>query len=148
MDDDVIGYVIILSLFLGGSIVITILALIISLFLLVFFILLVPLIIFGYLKTRNKRKCPYCFISMEGIKEEDKIVYQCPECSRIFKDAETKHKQKKEKQDYRNLNWLKHQYFDLEKSIQEIANEQHVSMITIQKWVEKLENKLEERAGT
>ncbi len=145
MDDDAIGYIIILLLFLGGSIVITILALIISLILLGFFILLVPLIIFGYVKTRNKRKCPYCFISMEGIKEEGKTVYQCPECSRIFKDVESK--QKKEKQDYRNLNWLKHQHYDLQKSIQEIANEQRVSMITIQKWVEKLENKLKENAG-
>jgi hypothetical protein len=148
MDDDAIGYLIVLLLSLGSFIVITILALIISLILLGLFILLVPLIIFGYVKTRNKRKCPYCFITMEGIKEEDTIVYLCPECSRTFKDAEIKRKQKKEMQDYRNLNWLKHQYFDLERSIQEIANEQHVSMIEIQKWVEKLENKLRENTET
>ncbi len=43
-----------------------------------------------------------------------------------------------EKQDYMNPSWLKHQYYDLGISLQDIANEQHVSMITIRKWVDKL----------
>ncbi len=85
---------------------------------------------------------------MEKIEKEDKIVYQCPECSKIYRDIKKETKRKIEKQDYKNSDWLKHQYFDLEKSIQQIANEQHVSMITIQKWVEKLENKLRENTET
>jgi len=43
-----------------------------------------------------------------------------------------------EKQDYMNPSWLKHQYYDLGRSLQDIANEQRVSMITIRKWVDKL----------
>jgi len=43
-----------------------------------------------------------------------------------------------EKQDYMNPSWLKHQYYDLGISLQDIANEQRVSMITIRKWVDKL----------
>ncbi len=37
-----------------------------------------------------------------------------------------------------NINWLKHQYYDLGNSLQDIANEQNLSMITIRKWVDKL----------
>jgi len=47
---------------------------------------------------------------------------------------------KEEKNDYMNLDWLKHQYYDLGRTIQDIANDQNVSMITISKWLEKLEN--------
>ena len=46
--------------------------------------------------------------------------------------------QYEEKQDYMNPSWLKHQYYDLGKSLQDIADEQNVSMITIRKWVDKL----------
>ncbi|MFX0024419.1 MAG: hypothetical protein ACFE9S_19025, partial [Candidatus Hermodarchaeota archaeon] len=142
MDDDVVGYIVILIVIFGlGSTVITILSFI-SLLFLGLFILLVPLIIFGYIKSRNKRRCPSCYVIMVKLEKEDKTVYQCPECSKIFRDIKKEPKRKIEKQDYKNFEWLKHQYFDLEKSLQEIAIEQHVSMITIQKWVEKLENKL------
>ena len=41
-------------------------------------------------------------------------------------------------QDYMNPSWLKHQYYDLGLSLQDIAIEQHVSMMTIRKWVDKL----------
>jgi hypothetical protein len=43
-----------------------------------------------------------------------------------------------EKQNYMNPSWLKHQYYDLGISLQDIANEQRVSIITIRKWVDKL----------
>jgi len=46
-----------------------------------------------------------------------------------------------EKDDFKNLDWLKHQYYDLGKTIQVIANEQGVSMITIRKWLDKLESR-------
>jgi len=46
--------------------------------------------------------------------------------------------QYEEKQEYMNPSWLKHQYYDLGKSLQDIANEQNVSMITIRKWIDKL----------
>ena len=48
----------------------------------------------------------------------------------------------KEKKDFNNPTWLKHQYYDLGRSIQDIANDQHVSMMTIKKWVDKLEDVL------
>ncbi|MFX1600861.1 MAG: hypothetical protein ACFFB6_09725 [Promethearchaeota archaeon] len=41
--------------------------------------------------------------------------------------------------DYQNLQWLKYQYYDMEKSIQEIADDQGVSMMTITKWLDKIE---------
>jgi hypothetical protein len=46
----------------------------------------------------------------------------------------------KEKEDYKNRVWLKHHYHKLGWSIQDIANDQGVSMMTVKKWVEKLEN--------
>ncbi|MFX0042086.1 MAG: hypothetical protein ACFE8L_04160 [Candidatus Hodarchaeota archaeon] len=46
----------------------------------------------------------------------------------------------REKTDYMNLGWLKHQYFDLGKTLQEIALDQNSSIIKIKRWVDKLEN--------
>ncbi|MBA7695334.1 hypothetical protein ES703_103958 [subsurface metagenome] len=46
----------------------------------------------------------------------------------------------KEKNDFMNLDWSKHQFYALGRNIQDIANEQGVSMITIRKWLDKLEN--------
>ncbi|MFX1419955.1 MAG: hypothetical protein ACFE9N_13635 [Promethearchaeota archaeon] len=77
---------------------------------------------------------------MGRLEEEEKKVFQCPKCLKIFRDKPKKPKKRIEKQDYMNEVWLKHQYYDLEKSVQEIANEQNVSMITIKKWVDKLES--------
>jgi len=45
------------------------------------------------------------------------------------------------KDDYKNLDWLRHQYYDLGKSIQNIADVQGVSMITIKKWIDKIEKR-------
>ena len=45
----------------------------------------------------------------------------------------------KEKDDYKNLKWLRNQYYELGTTIQDIANNQGVSMITIRKWIDKLE---------
>lgn len=42
------------------------------------------------------------------------------------------------KEDYKNLDWLRYQYHDLGKSIQDIAHDQGVSMITIKEWLEKI----------
>ena len=53
-----------------------------------------------------------------------------------LKEAE----EKKEKEDYKDVNWLKHQYYDLGRTVQDIADEQNVSMIVIRKWVDKLQN--------
>ncbi len=49
-------------------------------------------------------------------------------------------KRVKEKKDYMNPDWLKHQYYDLGRKLQNIANEQNVSMFTIKKWVDKLDD--------
>jgi len=43
------------------------------------------------------------------------------------------------KNDYTNLEWLEEQYYTLKKSIQEIANDQNVSIMEIKKWVDKIE---------
>lgn len=48
-------------------------------------------------------------------------------------------KSREEKRDYLNLTWLNHQYYDLGRSLQDIANDQGVSMMTINKWVDKIE---------
>lgn len=40
-----------------------------------------------------------------------------------------------------NLNWLKHQYFILGRSIQDIADELNVTMMSIRKILDRLENK-------
>ena len=44
------------------------------------------------------------------------------------------------KKNYMNLKWLNHQYYELGKSLQDLANDQGVSMMTIKKWVDKLED--------
>lgn len=49
-------------------------------------------------------------------------------------------RRQREKTDYMNLNWLKHQYFDLGKNIQDIAEDQNTTIIKIKRWVDKLEN--------
>ncbi|MHA2180359.1 MAG: hypothetical protein ACXAAH_02915, partial [Promethearchaeota archaeon] len=69
--------------------------------------------------------------------KEGKLAFHCPKCLKIFRD---KPKKRAEKQDYMNLGWLRHQHYNLEKNVQEIADEQNVSMITIKKWVDKLES--------
>ena len=43
------------------------------------------------------------------------------------------------KQDYSDLKWLENQHFNLNKSVQQIAGEQNVSMITIREWIDKIE---------
>ena len=43
------------------------------------------------------------------------------------------------KQNYTDLKWLEKQHFELNKSIQQIANEQNVSMVTIKEWINKIE---------
>jgi len=42
---------------------------------------------------------------------------------------------------FTDLQWLEIQHYELKKSIQEIASEQNVSMITIKKYVEKIDRK-------
>jgi hypothetical protein len=44
-----------------------------------------------------------------------------------------------EKDDFKNPDWLKHQYYDLGNSIQNIADDQGVSMMTIRKWIDEIE---------
>ena len=44
-----------------------------------------------------------------------------------------------EKQDYTDLKWLEKQHFELNKSIQQIADEQNVNMMTIKEWINKIE---------
>ena len=43
------------------------------------------------------------------------------------------------KKDYMNVTWLNHQYYEMGRSLQDIASDQGVSMITAKKWVDKLE---------
>ncbi|MFX1501808.1 MAG: hypothetical protein ACFFDH_12665 [Promethearchaeota archaeon] len=57
-----------------------------------------------------------------------------------FLQAQGFGEESEEKHDYINANWLKHQYYDLGKSIQDIADGQKISMITIRKWLEKIES--------
>ena len=52
-------------------------------------------------------------------------------------------KQKTEReQNLRNPNWLKHQYYEKKRTIQEIAAGQHVNMITIRKLLDKIEGEM------
>ncbi|MFX0026241.1 MAG: hypothetical protein ACFE8M_07485 [Candidatus Hermodarchaeota archaeon] len=44
------------------------------------------------------------------------------------------------KNDYTNLEWLKEQYYDLKKRVQDIADDQGVSMMKIREWIDKIEN--------
>jgi len=48
---------------------------------------------------------------------------------------------RKEKEDL--IKWLKHQYYDLGRSIQDIADDQDVSMITVRKVLDKIESTYE-----
>jgi hypothetical protein len=45
------------------------------------------------------------------------------------------------KNDYVDLQWLERQHYELKKSIQEIASEQNVSMITIKNYIKKINRK-------
>ena len=54
-------------------------------------------------------------------------------------DRRNQIKKSRPKEDYSDLDWLKHQYYDLGRTIQDIADEQNVSMITIKKWLDELE---------
>ena len=47
--------------------------------------------------------------------------------------------QLEEKQNYMNLKWLHHHYYDLRRSLQDIADDQGVSMLTVKKWVDKID---------
>lgn len=44
------------------------------------------------------------------------------------------------KKNYMNVKWLNHQHYELGKSLQDLANDQGVSMMTIKKWVDKLDD--------
>jgi len=55
---------------------------------------------------------------------------------RRLKEKKEKIKEKKEEFD---LKWLKHQYYDLGRSIQEIADELNESLITIRKWLDNID---------
>jgi putative Mn2+ efflux pump MntP len=44
-----------------------------------------------------------------------------------------------ERQDYMNFDWLRDQYYELGRSVQEIATDQGVPIGTIQKWLYKLD---------
>lgn len=46
-------------------------------------------------------------------------------------------KKVEEKDDYKNLDWLRQQYYEIGRTIQDIAYGQGVSMITIRKWLDK-----------
>jgi len=54
-------------------------------------------------------------------------------------------KRREEKRDYLNLTWLNHQYYELGRSLQDIADDQGVSMMTISKWVDKIERSISEK---
>lgn len=53
-------------------------------------------------------------------------------------------KRSEEKYEFQNLKWLKYQYYDMGRSVQEIANDQGVSIMTITKWLDILEEVEEE----
>ena len=73
MDDEEIVYIIGFFIVLAGIIYFTVL---VSIFFLAFLIIFIPLVIFGHVKTKNKRTCPYCSISMGQVEEEEKKVFQ------------------------------------------------------------------------
>ena len=64
--------------------------------------------------------------------EGEKVCIICRKTT-VWKRA----KKVEEKDDYKNLDWLRYQYYEIGKSIQDIANDQGVSMITIRKWLDK-----------
>lgn len=43
------------------------------------------------------------------------------------------------RKNYMNLKWLNHQYYEGGRSLQDIADDQGVSMMTIKKWIYKLD---------
>ncbi|MFX1456656.1 MAG: zinc ribbon domain-containing protein [Promethearchaeota archaeon] len=47
-------------------------------------------------------------------------------------------KEGEEKRDFTDLKWLEHQYYGLGRTIQDIADDQGVSMITIKRWLVKI----------
>jgi len=63
------------------------------------------------------------------------FVYLIHSKKKIVDEAEEKKKGR-----YMDLTWLKHQYYNLGRSIQDIADDQHESMMTIKKWIDKLED--------
>lgn len=46
-----------------------------------------------------------------------------------------------EREDYKTSAWLKHHYYELGWSFQDIADNQGVSMMIVKNWVDKLKNK-------
>ena len=52
-----------------------------------------------------------------------------------------KRKRHEERQDYMNFDWLRHQYYELGRSLQDIATDQGVSIGMIRRWVYKLDVK-------
>lgn len=54
-------------------------------------------------------------------------------------------KQREEKRDFMDLTWLNSQYYELGRSVQDIADDQGVSMITIRKWVDKIEKPISDK---
>ncbi|MFX1281476.1 MAG: hypothetical protein ACFFA3_19160 [Promethearchaeota archaeon] len=51
-----------------------------------------------------------------------------------------------ERGDYKNLEWLRRQYYELGWSLQDIANDQGVSMVTVKRWIDKLKSTSTARA--
>jgi len=58
---------------------------------------------------------------------------------RRLKEKKEKKEKIKEKKEEFDLKWLKHQYYDLGRSIQEIADELNESIITIRKWLDNID---------
>lgn len=50
---------------------------------------------------------------------------------------EKREKQQTIKEKKEDLNWLKHEYYDMGRSIQDLADELNVSMMTVKKWLDK-----------
>ena len=73
-------------------------------------------------------------LGLGGVSERSKRWFSLKE-GNVYEKVE----KVEEKDKFKNLDWLKHQYYDLGKSIQNIADDQGVSMITIRKWIDKIE---------
>jgi hypothetical protein len=73
------------------------------------------------------------------------IILGTHEAIKSYQDNKTKIQASQPKTHYHDEKWLKAQYYDRGRSIQEIANYENVSMMQIEKAIKKLDHPKEKR---
>lgn len=100
--------------------------------LLLFVMVYIPVFIYGDIYFNLYIELPFFFPLVSGL-----LLITARILSRGLDIRESKN-------DYVDLQWLETQHYELRKSSQEIANEQNVSMITIEKYIKKIDRKQED----